>query len=148
MREVYLPLDATGARLFGGCFNPMGLPALYLSQDPDLALMESTGALGWTGHETFAPRRIVSVRLLLRVVIDLVDGVTLEAVGLEEQDLVGPWATLGAPCRTQLFGERAAAEGAEALKYPSALDRARHSIVVFPENLHLGSSIDVTGDDE
>jgi RES domain-containing protein len=41
VRDVFAPLDTTGALRAGGRFNPRGLAALYLAEDPDLAMRES-----------------------------------------------------------------------------------------------------------
>lgn len=60
-REVFPSLDTSGARQFGGRFNPPGVPALYLAEDPDLALRESTRSADWAAYRPFAPRRLASV---------------------------------------------------------------------------------------
>lgn len=142
-RDIYPPLDTTGARLFGGRFNPVGIPALYLASDPDLALRESTHSASWARFTPFAPRRIVCVRVLLSSVVDLLDPNVLRAARLGRAVFEDSWADKPEPTPGQLFGEATLLLGIEAIRYPSALDPARHNIVVFPDNLREGSLLEV-----
>ncbi len=146
-RDVYAPLDATGATRLGGRFNPKGLPALYLAEDPELAIKESTRTRSWAGFEPFAPRRLVCVRLQLQRVVNLTDEQTLQDSGLSADSVTAPRARSAEPTSTQLFGERAFLEGAEAIVYPSAFDRSRTNIVVFTDNLREGSTVDIVPED-
>lgn len=147
MREIYPPLDSTGARLFGGRFNPPGVPALYLASDPDLALLESTHSSQWAGFKPFAPRRVVCVHVRLSRVVDLSDADNLQAAGLSLADLQEPWAGQPTPTASQLFGEHALLQGTEAIVYPSVIDSARVNLVVFPDNLIEGSTVRVVEKD-
>ena len=147
MREIYPPLDTSGARLFGGRFNPPGVPALYLASDPELALLESTRSAQWASFKPFGPRRGVCVNVRLSCVVDLSDVGSLQATGLCTADLRESWAEQATPTSSQVFGESALLRGIEGIIYPSAIDPARLNLVVFPDNLVEGSSIEVVEED-
>lgn len=147
MREVYPPLDTGGARRYGGRFNPPGISALYLAQDPELALREGTRSADWAAFHAFAPRRIVCVRVRLSQVFDLRDERTREACGISMEDVQAQWAALAAPSNTQILGELSAMRGIEGILYPSALDRTRSNLVIFPDNLLPGSRLEIVAND-
>ena len=122
-REIYPPLSANGARLFGGRFNPPGVPALYLAQDADLAMRENTHSAELAGLTQLAPRRIVCVRLVLQFVVPLDDPEAVAALDLNRNDLSAPWpAPQDELTACQLVGERLFMAGVEGIRYPSALD--------------------------
>ncbi|MEI7814930.1 MAG: RES family NAD+ phosphorylase [Coriobacteriia bacterium] len=141
-RDIYPPLGSNGARLFGGRFNPPGVPALYLAQDADLAMRESTRSAELAGLTLLAPRRIVCVRLVLQFVVLLDDPETVAVLGLSEEDLLAPWpAPKDELTACQLLGERLFLAGVEGIRYPSAIDRTRVNYAVFRDNLRLGGSV-------
>jgi RES domain-containing protein len=147
VRDVFAPLDTTGALRAGGRFNPRGLAALYLAEDPDLAMRESAQAPTWAGFEPFAPRRVVCVRIELQRVIDLTDEATLSESGLAADHLTASRSQSPEPTSTQLFGEWAFLDGVEAIAYPSAMDPSRSNIVVFPDNILEGSRVELVQQD-
>jgi RES domain-containing protein len=148
MREIHAPLDTAGARLFGGRFNPPGVPALYLASDPELALRESTRSTDWAQFTPFAPRRVVCVRVRLAAVIDLSDPQTFEASGLNGDDLTASWADKSGPTASQLLGESALLQGVEGILYPSALDPIRANLMIFPDNLLGGSVLEIVDSED
>ena len=142
-------LSANGARMFGGRFNPPGIPALYLAQDADLAMRESTRSADLARLALFAPRTIVCVRLLLQFVVLLDDAATAAALGLRASDLSAPWPSPTDEATVcQLLGERLFSAGVEGIRYPSAIDPSRANYTIFRDNLRPGSRLDVVQDDD
>ena len=147
-RIIYPPLSANGARIFGGRFNPSGIPTLYLAQDADLAMRESTRSAALAQLTLFAPRTVVCVRLLLELVVPLDDPATAAALGLLEGDLSAPWpGSSDEPTVCQLMGERLFSAGVEGIRYPSAIDSSRVNYAIFRDNLRPGSLLEVVQND-
>lgn len=147
VRDVYSPLDASGALLFGGRFNPPGIAALYLAATPDLALRESTQSLTWAGFRAFAPRRVVCVATRLSRVLDLSVSENAALLGLSLEDLMSDWVQLGEESPTQAIGQHTFVEGVEAILFPSRLDPGERNLAVFRDNLLAASRLEVVSED-
>ena len=134
-------LSGIGAARFGGRWNPPGLRAIYLSEDPTLAIREVGYALSlggqFTGHPK-PPMRVFSVRFQLFRLLR-VDEHFARAACLDLAELLRPdFATLvakGQRPRPMQVGEAAWSSGFEGLLAPSARDPERFNLVVFPDRL-------------
>ncbi|MCO5066525.1 MAG: RES domain-containing protein [Rhizobiaceae bacterium] len=71
------PLSGRGAELYGGRFNPKGLPALYLSLSPVTALREANQA------GSLQPTTLVSYYASVAEVFDCRDEAALAAFGMK-----------------------------------------------------------------
>lgn len=146
-RDVFPPLATEGARRLGGRFNPPGMPALYLAPSPTLALAESTRANELAGFVPFAPRRLVCVHVRLSAVIDLTKPAVVEALGVVPEELTGDWLLAEELTPTQELGDKAFRERAEGILFPSRLDEQKANLVVFPDNLHADSRLEIVAED-
>lgn len=103
------PLSGRGAELYGGHFNPKGVPALYTS----LTIMTALREANQVGN--LQPTTLVSYDADIEQVFDSRDVAALSAMGLNTADLADiAWrdrmkADGEAP--TQAFARRLAAEG-------------------------------------
>jgi RES domain-containing protein len=75
------PLSGRGAELYGGRFNPKGVPALYASQSAMTALREANQA------GTLQPTTLVAYRADIRPVFDTRDDAKLSAFHMTPNDL-------------------------------------------------------------
>jgi RES domain-containing protein len=145
------PLSTEGSRLFGGRFNPPGLPALYLAGTPTLALAEQlrfADLLGLPVRHT--PRLLVAVDVRLAAVLDLTDAGLRRGLGLDDEILWAEWESgpQAAESPTQTLGRRVREEGLEGILYPSRVERAGRNLVVFLENLQASSRVRLVGEEE
>jgi len=103
------PLSGHGAQLYGGRFNPKGIPALYSSLSVMTALREANQV------GDLQPTTLVSYDADIEKVFDTRDGDGLEPYGLDARALADPrWRDrmrAGGKAPTQLFAERLIDEG-------------------------------------
>lgn len=78
------PMSGRGAALYGGRFNPKGVPALYTSTSVLTALREANQV------GDLQPTTLVCYRAEIEMVFDTTDRAALEAVGLNEVALADP----------------------------------------------------------
>lgn len=78
-------LTGEGARLFGGRWNPPGVPLIYTSTTPELALLETLVHLDGTSMRELPP--------FVRITIDLPDAIEV----LPDEALPAGWAALKHP---------------------------------------------------
>lgn len=78
------PLSGRGAELYGGRFNPKGMPALYTS----LSILTALREANQVGH--LQPTTLVSYRADIASVFDSRDTVALEAEDMSASDLSDP----------------------------------------------------------
>ena len=82
------PLSPEGARLRGGRYNRAGDTALYLADDPLLAVEESLQRALEFDVPRFNPRLLVTTEVSFAAIPDLLDPRTREALGVTFDDLV------------------------------------------------------------
>lgn len=78
------PMSGRGAQLYGGRFNPKGVPALYASTSVMTALREANQV------GDLQPTTLVCYRAEIEMIFDTTDHAALEAAGLDEALLADP----------------------------------------------------------
>jgi RES domain-containing protein len=135
----YPPLNAEGARIHGGGWNPReSFPVLYL------ALSVTTSAAEFyrlaerqeVAAASLLPRRLYRYDVRLSAVADLTDPDARQSIGLAPEHLVAD-----DPQRCQEVGEAAHYAEFEAINAPSATGRGE-ILAVMLDRLKSGSSID------
>lgn len=103
------PMSGRGAELYGGRFNPKGVPTLYLSTSVLTALREANQA------GDLQPTTLVCYHAEIERVFDIADTAALGAAGLDEAFLADPtWRDQmkkSGEARTQRFARNLIAEG-------------------------------------
>ena len=103
------PMSGRGAELYGGRFNPRGVPALYLSTSVLTALREANQV------GDLQPTTLVCYRAEIEMIFDTSDTAALEAEGLDEAALADPtWRDqmrMAGEARTQRFARELIAKG-------------------------------------
>jgi RES domain-containing protein len=103
------PISGRGAELYGGRFNPKGVPALYASTSVVTALREANQV------GDLQPTTLVCYRAQIENVFDTTDIAALEAAGLDEVALADPtWRDQmrsAGEARTQRFARDLIAQG-------------------------------------
>lgn len=143
------PLSTEGSRLYGGRFNRVGRPALYLAGSPAVAVAERL-QLGEAllEFQRFNPCLLVSVEVKLQEVLDLTLTANRRAMGITLDDLRRPWRASSQPTASQMLGEFVREEGLEGILYPSVIETKNVCLAVFQENRRAASSIQVIGLDD
>jgi RES domain-containing protein len=133
------PLWGGAAKLAGARFTPKGgFDSIYLAHDPVTAFLEVSALLLLPGGPLpvrTAPWVVVTVDGMLSSVLDLTQAATLTALGTNEREVTGTWATTPHP-PTQLLG-RLAYDSARiaGIKYASTKHPGGLNLVVFPDRL-------------
>lgn len=103
------PLSGRGAALYGGRFNPKGMPALYTS----LSVMTALREANQVGN--LQPTTLVSYEADLQPLFDSRDSAALKAEGMDEAALATTaWRDemrLNGEAKTQAFARRLVAAG-------------------------------------
>ncbi|CUX70412.1 MULTISPECIES: RES family NAD+ phosphorylase [Agrobacterium] len=103
------PLSGRGAELYGGRFNPKGMPALYTS----LTIMTALKEANQVGN--LQPTTLVSYDADIETVFDCRDDTALRAQGMDAAALADPtWRDqmkVSGEARTQTFARKLAAGG-------------------------------------
>lgn len=78
------PLSGEGAALYGGRFNPVGVPALYCSLSPHTAIREANQV------GDLQPTTLVAYRAAIDRVFDCRNGEAVRGAGLRPEELADP----------------------------------------------------------
>ena len=109
-RWAWSPLSGEGSVKFGGRFNRIGTPALYLSLDLSTAICEASQ--GFAGR--FPPLTIVNYDVDSSPVIDLTLPNALADLGVDDAQIRSAWKRLAQedqPVPTWDLADRLAADG-------------------------------------
>lgn len=152
LRYLDTPLSALGSILTGGRCNPKGaFEVLYLAENATTTLREVEFAASSGGRfqaEPKDPYIVFSGAFRLQDLVDLHRPESLERLGLVPDDLRRPWrlkSLRGERVLTQELGRVLFDLGREGFTYPSATDGTAN-LAVFPDNLKLGSSLEIAWD--
>jgi RES domain-containing protein len=144
------PLSAVGSQIHGGRYNRKNtFEAFHISDTQQTALYETEAVFNFAGVIVGLrqpPRVILSLDYDLQYVLDLRAPTLLERLDVTIDDLKRPWKVAqadGRPVLTQRIGAAARAVNIEALLVPSARVDAGANLVVFPDRLRVGSSIEL-----
>lgn len=111
------PLSGRGAELYGGRFNPKGMPALYASTSVLTAVREANQV------GDLQPTTLVAYRAEIEAVFDATDPVSLIAAALDKAALADPtWRDqmkLAGEAPTQRLARELVAQGYNGLLVPS-----------------------------
>ncbi len=111
------PLSGRGAELYGGRFNPKGMPALYTS----LSILTALREANQVGH--LQPTTLVSYRADVDCIFDSRDPAAMAEEGLVPADLADPgWRDQmrhEGEATTQTLARRLTAKGYNGLLVPS-----------------------------
>lgn len=138
---AYQPLSGAGAAAVGGRFNRVDLPALYLALEPETALAEFSQS-----EPLFGPGTIASYQIQLAKVADFSAGYgpAWDALWLEWdcawkrlafiEDIEPP---------TWLMADEVMSSDASGLLFPSTKRPGGVNLVIYPDRLHGGDSLQV-----
>lgn len=144
------PLSGEGARLHGGRWNPPDLfPAIYLA-DPVRACMGELRKAARDNHlevsdQLRVPYKLHTIAVTEVPVLDLCSEETRQVLGLELNDLTGPWETCQAVGHAAWFLEYAGVVAPSATT-GGALTLALFEHRVAPGQVTLVESRDLTVD--
>jgi len=147
------PLRASVPGILGSRFVPPGSPAtsLYMAAEPETAYREGNqeffGAIDGPGiakGEPPFPLEVVVIGLRVRFsrIMDLRSGPIRVHLGTTPSELASPWKTVADAPTQRLGGAIFDDRQFEGLLYLSARHRGGTCLVIFPERLAAGSSID------
>lgn len=143
-------ISGDGAALFGGRWNPPGIPALYGSLDVFTATKESYQNLIGAGfkNKNIKPRVMAGAAIKAKRLLDLTNSGIRKKLGFSLNELLDEdWKGIqdgGEESWTQAIGRGAHLAGFEGLIVPSAQDRPKgKNIVIFPDRLMKGSRCEV-----
>jgi len=147
------PLWGLGSATSGARFTPRGgFQSVYLATDPITALAEVAGVFvhPQVPAVTLQPQPwvIMTVRGILRSVLDLTDADIMAKLGSNRQELTGPWRLAGAGTAhapTQILGRVCFESGRfDAIRYFSSKNSPTGvCVAVFPDRLTGGAFIEV-----
>ncbi len=117
------PLSGRGAELYGGRFNPKGMPALYTSLSVLTALREANQV------GSLQPTTLVSYEADIERVFDIRDETALQALGMDAAAIpAASWRDemkVNGEARTQTFARRLVSDGYHGLLVRSFAPAAR-----------------------
>jgi RES domain-containing protein len=144
------PLSAIGSRIRGGRYNRKGaFEALYIANTQETALYETEAIYERAGivvADRQPPRVMLSLDYQLIDIVDLRDPSVLALLGVTVDELKAPWKQAQAenrPVLTQRIGAAARAVDVEALLVPSARVDTGTNLVIFPDRLRKGSTVEL-----
>lgn len=147
-------LSGVGAATYGGRWNRPGLRAVYASLDIITATHEAYQEFLNYGFSLSAirPRVTAGATVKLNAALDLTDPAIRRKIGftlsdLLEEDWIGIQAG-GEESWTQAIGRACRAASLEAILVPSACHRGGKNIVIFPDQLASGSTLQLLAVDD
>ena len=138
------PLNGLGSLEHGGRYNSKdSFEVVYLAPDPETAIAE-----GSRDKYLIPPSVLITIEVNLQKVINLEDRKTINALGINEQELYCLWRKIqdvdGKEAYTQIFGRMIyKSQGIEAIRYPSVVKKGKYDLAVFPERLKKDSELKV-----
>ncbi len=147
-------LSGGGAQRFGGRWNRRGIRAVYASLDIITATHEAYQNFLTYGFSLSAirPRVTAGATARLNAVLDLTEGRIRRAIGFTQNELLAEdWEGIqagGEESWTQAIGRGCRQAGFEGLLAPSAVNRGGKNIVIFPDRLAPGSTLELLRADE
>lgn len=131
-RWAFSPLSGEGARLGGGRFNPLGMPALYLSADLVTAIDEYGQEIG------LRPGTFCAYGVNVEGVADLAAPATRKAWSVSLRDMACPWQRIWTIDHREppswSIARRLSAAGASGIKVPSFRRRGGINLVLWRWN--------------
>jgi len=144
-------LTGKGAAKYGSRWNRPGIVAIYGSTDILTATMEAYQqflAFGFS-LSSMQPRVTAGAKIVLQEVFDLTSPTNRRKIAFSRNELVSEdWHAIqsaGDESWTQAIGRGALKAGSEGLLVPSAQNPKGTNLVIFPKNLHAGSSMKILG---
>ncbi|MGO8999491.1 MAG: RES family NAD+ phosphorylase [Polyangiaceae bacterium] len=126
-RRPFVALDGEGARLYGGRWNPKGVPMVYAASTLSLAALECL--------VHFSPNALPTN--YVAVTIDVPESVRVET--WTPAKLPKDWGTTPAPAALQELGARWVREGRTAvLLVPSAVIPSERVVLINPRHADAG----------
>jgi RES domain-containing protein len=146
-------LTGEGSKRHGGRWNPIEITVVYASLSPETAMAETLAHNRYFGIpiEDVMPRTFVALHVHLHAVLDFREGQVRQRLQVSlDRILTVDWrmeAKAGLQPITQAIGRAGFEIGLEGLIVPSAADPRGDNLVVFPDNLHANSKIQVLNPD-
>ena len=137
-------MSGEGSRRFGGRWNRKGIPVVYASLTPEIAMAEALANTRYFGipAEHAMPRTFVAIEVRLARVLDLRRPEVQRVLGVSEARCrIVDWRAELARRRepiTRRLGRAAHAAGWEGPVVPSAAADG-HNLLIFPDRLAKGS---------
>lgn len=148
-RWSWSPVSGEGARLYGGRFNRIGVPAFYTSLSPMTALRE-VGSLG----QPMQPILLCAYDVDAEPILDALDSTQRRAHGVTDDELRCPdWERTmyaGGVAPSQALTDRLIAAGYVGMRVPSFVPGARAddvNLVFWSWSDHLPSRIMLIDDE-
>ena len=145
-------LSGEGAARYGGRYNPLGVPTVYLSEDARTAVAETGYGISLGGRfaaKDHDSRLLLAVEFRLQRVLDLRDPGILNELGLKKRDLVASgWREelrRGRRPLTHALALAALDVGFEAILAPSAVVPEAYNLAIYVDRLATGSVLRLTG---
>lgn len=138
------PLWGGASKINGARFTPKGsFDSIYLAWEPVTALQEVQALILIPG--TALPLRtppwaLVAIDGIVSNVLDLTDDAIIKALGTNDQEMTGSWATVNNPPTQALAHAAYESRAIAGIKYGSAKNPGGMNLVVFPDRLSLSPS--------
>ena len=146
-------LTGIGSQHHGGRWNRIGIAVVYASLTPEVAMAETLAQNRYYGIalEEAMPRTFVAIHAKLSHVLDLTLGSNRKRLQVSLENILhADWrkeVRAGRIPLTQLLGHAATRVGLEGLIVPSAASVGGVNLVIIPENLGAGSTLEIANKD-
>lgn len=142
-------LSGAGSKKSGGRWNPVGYAVVYASLTPETAMLEALSMQRYfqLPLENAMPRTFVAIEALLTNVLDLRIGSVRHQLGVSRERMRSiDWRSeinQGREPITQTLTRAAMELKFEGMVVPSAADLRGSNLLVFPEQLLPGSTLQI-----